>query len=363
MRIRLSTVVTLLIIAAFLAALIFPAVQAAREAKRRMQCASNVKQLALGVQNYCDTFLMMPYGARSRFATKDSEPTWGNSWLFSTIIFDEGGNRWWEPTLMAQEAAAENDYISAPVLSRTDGRRLKLAYCPSSPLPLMQMLNGTAQSVPSYAAIMGASNDLGIGNGIVDSERVARGPYDGWAAASGMLLINECVTREACTLGDGEANTLLLGEVSDWYYTDTGVKRNPALSVADAGDGPQPGAGWMAGTNLDLPKGKQGESSDAFFIRKGMPAIGAHRVCNVIAIRHPIGTSNRYGPKDTAPNWGTAGIGRCGFNNPLLSAHPAGAMVAYVDGHVFILPKETAVEILQKLACRDDGIYVDTGVD
>jgi prepilin-type processing-associated H-X9-DG protein len=358
MRIRLSTIVALLVIVAFLAALIFPAVQAAREAARRMQCGNNLKTLALGTQNYCDTYLMMPYGARSRFATKESEATWGNSWFFSTIIFCEGGNRWWDKVVAADAAAPENDYISAPVLARTDGKRLMLTHCPSSPLPLLQALNGTSQSVPSYAAIMGSAIELQPAfRG--DGERVARGPYDGWAAGSGMLLINECVVREACV--DGEANTLLLGEVSDWYYTDAGEQRNPALSIGDAGDGLQPAAGWMAGTNLDFSKHKQDEP--IYFIIKGMPPIDANRVCNVIALRHPVGSNNRHGPADNAPDWGAAGIGRCGFNNPLLSAHPAGAMVAYVDGHVVLLTKGTAVEIVQRLASRDDGAYFDEGVD
>jgi prepilin-type N-terminal cleavage/methylation domain-containing protein len=39
-----------------LMALILPAVQAARETARRAQCASNLKQLTLGLQAYHDGF-------------------------------------------------------------------------------------------------------------------------------------------------------------------------------------------------------------------------------------------------------------------------------------------------------------------
>jgi prepilin-type N-terminal cleavage/methylation domain-containing protein/prepilin-type processing-associated H-X9-DG protein len=314
------TLVELLVVIAIigiLVALLLPAVQAAREAGRRMSCQNNLKQLGLALHNYHDTNKKLPYGGRGQGG-------WGVSWYVGTLPFVEqtalfnkfdhtSANNGWSQT-NANNAALANNLIISYML------------CPSSDLDALWDAGSCQQVMPHYAGIAGALS----GSGFTES-RVATGTnccnanVQGGSVSSGGLL-PPAKTLGLATATDGTSNVMIVGEISSWGRKTDGTRQR-----IDSGY-PH---GWMMGIEYNAGT-VPGETITSNY----------SRTFNLTTVNYPIGTKL----------WGPPGIGENqGVNNPLQSNHPGGCNIALADGSVRFVSNTMDMLTLRRLATRDDG--------
>ncbi len=193
------TLVELLVVIAIigiLVGLLLPAVQAAREAARRMQCSNNVKQLALAMHNYHDTHKSFPC-----FVTRNGQGDYwrGYSAFTQLLPFIE------QSPLQAAVATSSNNFFShwdvgGPVAFYTARATSVPAFlCPS------------AQRFPTSGT--GWSNGPGCNYGVSFGSTIIWADY---TKQNGMFrgqsnTTARCSVRMA-DVTDGTSNTLMLSE-------------------------------------------------------------------------------------------------------------------------------------------------------
>ena len=117
-RRRGFTLVELLVVIAIigiLVALLLPAVQAAREAARRMSCSNNLKQLALAMHNYHDVHKTFPLGS---YNLREAWPSNGSNWRSLILPYIEQQN--------ANDLFEQDVWFGLAVVRKADGRVMGL---------------------------------------------------------------------------------------------------------------------------------------------------------------------------------------------------------------------------------------------
>lgn len=301
-RQRAFTLVELLVVIAIigvLVALLLPAVQAAREAARRMSCQNHLKQLALACHNYADVYLVLPL-SYNRDTTL--------SWHVSILPYIEQRN------LADQISTAKGDYTLPGKNDPYGLTKVVTLYCASSQIQKMMQRPADNQNLPDLIPpntgappytthYYGINGPRGGTYPTLDQVTPSQGTHEGVpVAASGMFQTVQPV--RFANVSDGTSNTLMLGEMS-WDSLRFGTRYRS----------------WLRGGNPNT-------SSFVVGCRNITNGINAGLKTNLIAPYNDF---------------------------PLGSMHPGGCNFALGDASVRYISESILIATYRALASRDGG--------
>ncbi|MCA9119142.1 MAG: DUF1559 domain-containing protein [Planctomycetaceae bacterium] len=350
------TLVELLVVIAIigiLVALLLPAVQAAREAARRMQCSNNLKQWGLAAHNYHDTFRAFPMTNAQNYLPNVQ----GFSPQARLLPFIE------QTTLQDQLDFALpaftgpwNALVPNPQFAASFATPLAVALCPSDPAPELNVGAGGAvysgiNYMVSYGSGKGANYDL-------------RWRTDG-------VVYENSGTRFADII-DGTSNTVFMSETvrsvgADFTLAGGTLPKAPYQATLNGSSGvsaaKQPVQG-LAASGGAWSNGASGviEDPDLSAI---WPTMSNWRGASSAALRGRGTSWAHSGAISTLTNGYSTPNSRIpdvvvhftGFFAPR-SFHPGGAQATLSDGSVRFLTETIDATLHRSLHSRDGGEVV-----
>jgi prepilin-type N-terminal cleavage/methylation domain-containing protein len=364
-RWKAFTLVELLVVIAIigiLVALLLPAVQAAREAGRRIQCANNLKQYGIGLQNYHDVHKKFPAGNDPKrwWWGQDVWDCHRSSWQWRILPFMEEVPIW-DATRDGYQPGAggyPNGWSVSWDQRLPDGRRsgqytVGWGFCPSDD---GEKLRSWAQT--SYGGSQGAqhnpSRDSSC-NTWLEAHTNIQFPA-GWCGhgnCSPKARVSGIFSRlqhgpnghvRIADVTDGTANTFIVGEIlnnchdhhgGQWWYNGMGN--------AHAGTATPPNImTTCAETNAECRSRGWGLPNAPVTSTGGGPGSGV------------IGTVGKAGC-DCAITPGHGRGQNWNYSWAFRSNHPGAVQMLCVDGSVHAISENIDYHIWRDLGTRDGG--------
>lgn len=208
-RMGAFTLVELLVVVSIIAlliALLLPAVQAARSASRRIQCANNLKQLGLGLLNYEQAHEMYPPGslafkpdARYTWVTGQSINSWG-MFIWPYVELDNLAQTFdWNNGFRSPNFVAVNGKVMATAA------QVSLYHCPEDP----PKLNSYGWQRTNYVCCNSPDGSI-MDKGVTNFDKTCNDTYN---PATKKALFNWNVYHRSSEVTDGTSNTVALSEL------------------------------------------------------------------------------------------------------------------------------------------------------
>lgn len=296
---RAFTLIELLVVIAIigvLVGLLLPAVQQSREAARRSSCSNHLKQMGLAIHNFELVNRTLP---SSRMGPQHA------TWFVQVLPYMEHTN-------LYNSWNVANPYYLQTLSARSTF--VETFSCPTRRAPMLSsQFEVSSTGLPDTQQYPGALGDYAANGGqfagsIVDNPLC----YGAMCQAQSQLTNNQVVDSKAQTklsdFTDGTSHTFLVGE-----------KHVPNTKYGQSG----PSWGDGAIFNGDFPRNYNRIA--------GLPKFNLGQ-----------------GPTDLAGPW------HCKFG----SDHPGLCQFLFTDGHVTSLKNSTDINLLNRLAVRNDGQIV-----